>query len=188
MQKCAPDDKALVRTVSHMQMLHFDPAACLFVCAETGADEAAAATAAEEWISTMADFTLLIEASRTAAEVRMVRGEDALDDERSPAQEALDKYINKRLCVQVTDGRLIFGTLRCTDKDCNLVLAGAEELRPRVPADAKAESTEDKSAALGLGPAPGSAEHVPGYTRTRSLGVVMVGGRHILRIALQETA
>ena len=43
------------------------------------------------------------------------------------AKELLTGYLNERLRVTISDGRVIDGRLICTDRDCNLVLSNCEE-------------------------------------------------------------
>ena len=43
------------------------------------------------------------------------------------AKALLTGYLNERMRVTISDGRVIDGRLICTDRDCNLVLSNCEE-------------------------------------------------------------
>lgn len=43
------------------------------------------------------------------------------------ARKELESYLNKRMRIGLSDGRVIDGMFLCTDKDCNLVLGNCEE-------------------------------------------------------------
>eukprot|EP00051_Salpingoeca_urceolata_P002233 m.48320 g.48320 ORF g.48320 m.48320 type:complete len:159 (+) comp11989_c0_seq1:232-708(+) len=93
--------------------------------------------------------------------------------ERSAAQQTMDKYLRRPVRACLTDGRVIVGELRCTDRDRNLVLVGAVEYR---------------SPLFGNSPTPAQ---IRGYDfvpeclkRTRDLGAVMVPGNHIVALAV----
>lgn len=43
------------------------------------------------------------------------------------ARALLTGYLNERMRVTISDGRVIDGRLICTDRDCNLVLSNCEE-------------------------------------------------------------
>ena len=49
------------------------------------------------------------------------------EDEGSKVREELEGYLNKRMRVSLSDGRVIDGMFLCTDKDCNMVLGNCEE-------------------------------------------------------------
>lgn len=51
----------------------------------------------------------------------------ATDSECDEAKALLSGYLNERLRVTISDGRVIDGRLICTDRDCNLVLINCEE-------------------------------------------------------------
>ena len=39
----------------------------------------------------------------------------------------LESYLNKRMRIAISDGRVIDGLFLCTDRDCNIVLGNCEE-------------------------------------------------------------
>ena len=47
--------------------------------------------------------------------------------EYEKAKALLTGYLNERMRVTISDGRVIDGRLICTDRDCNLVLSNCEE-------------------------------------------------------------
>ena len=48
-------------------------------------------------------------------------------NEYEKAKALLTGYLNERMRVTISDGRVIDGRLICTDRDCNLVLSNCEE-------------------------------------------------------------
>ncbi len=56
---------------------------------------------------------------------------EAQDTSGSPeyeeAKRELESYLNKRMRIGISDGRVIDGMFLCTDKDCNIVLGNCEE-------------------------------------------------------------
>ncbi len=46
---------------------------------------------------------------------------------KSAAKELLKSYLNKRMRVAISDGRVIDGNFLCTDRDSNIVLGNCEE-------------------------------------------------------------
>lgn len=46
-------------------------------------------------------------------------------------REVLRGFLNKRLRVELSDGRFVLGDLLCTDRDMNIVLGNCEENIPR---------------------------------------------------------
>ena len=46
-------------------------------------------------------------------------------------REILRGFLNKRLRVELSDGRFVLGDLLCTDRDMNIVLGNCEENIPR---------------------------------------------------------
>ena len=48
-------------------------------------------------------------------------------EEYEKAKVLLTSYLNERMRVTISDGRVIDGRLICTDRDCNLVLSNCEE-------------------------------------------------------------
>ena len=48
-------------------------------------------------------------------------------EEHDEAKKQLEKYLNKRMRIAISDGRVIDGMFLCTDRDCNIVVANCEE-------------------------------------------------------------
>jgi small nuclear ribonucleoprotein (snRNP)-like protein len=85
----------------------------------------------------------------------------------SEGQRWLEQLLSQTVRVEISDGRVIYGRLMCTDRDLNLVLGHAEE----------------------HGPAPGIAGEVsPTLVCRRQIGVVMIPGKHIVSCAVDATA
>ena len=61
------------------------------------------------------------------AQCTCVKMEDQGTSEYEKARALLTGYLNERMRVTISDGRVIDGRLICTDRDCNLVLSNCEE-------------------------------------------------------------
>lgn len=61
------------------------------------------------------------------AEEESKEPKEPVKDEGSKAREELEGYLDKRMRVSLSDGRVIDGMFLCTDKDCNMVLGNCEE-------------------------------------------------------------
>jgi len=58
------------------------------------------------------------------------RIDDAADGLTSDkGQRIIDAWLNQRLRITITDSRSFEGWFKCVDRDCNIVLSGAEEFR-----------------------------------------------------------
>ena len=53
--------------------------------------------------------------------------EDAERSEHDEAKRELESYLNKRMRIGISDGRVIDGMFLCTDRDSNIVLGNCEE-------------------------------------------------------------
>jgi len=87
----------------------------------------------------------------------------------------LTSILNKNLRIVTTDGRLFWGQFKCTDPDCNVVLSHTYEYRE--------PSSLQRSQAL---------QSAKGNVRldmiSRYLGLVVVPGKHIVKIEVEEFA
>lgn len=78
----------------------------------------------------------------------------------SPGRQKLKSWLNKNLKIEMTDGRVLVGVFLCTDRDANVILGSCSEyLQP---------------------------EEGGGIEEPRVLGLVMVPGRHIVSIHLDD--
>lgn len=73
----------------------------------------------------------------------------------------ITKWFNKILRVELVDGRVIFGTFMCTDNEPNIILTESEEFW-------KEQEIKAKRGDIRL--------------TKRNVGMVVIPGRHILRI------
>jgi len=81
----------------------------------------------------------------------------------------IEQYLNKRIKVEISDGRVITGSFWCVDKGKNLVMAECEEFRKTL---IKTKDYPD-----------GTMKET-----TRAVGLVILPGKHILKIfGEQET-
>ncbi|XP_014221478.1 N-alpha-acetyltransferase 38, NatC auxiliary subunit [Trichogramma pretiosum] len=80
---------------------------------------------------------------------------EAINLKDSPGRQKLRSWLNRRLWIKMTDGRILIGSFLCTDRDANIILGlCAEYLSDNLDLEA------------------------------RTLGLVMVPGRHIVSIHL----
>lgn len=77
----------------------------------------------------------------------------------------LRNWLNKCLRVEMSDGRVLVGIFLCTDRDANIILGSCTEYLPE-------ENKETSSAYVNDEP--------------RMLGLVMVPGKHIVSISIDE--
>ncbi|PSN37456.1 N-alpha-acetyltransferase 38-B [Blattella germanica] len=83
-----------------------------------------------------------------------------LSESGTPGKQKLSSWLNKNFKIEMTDGRVLIGVFLCTDRDGNVILGSCGEyLKP-----------EDN----------GTIEE------PRVLGLVMVPGRHIVSIHLDD--
>ncbi|KAK1832837.1 hypothetical protein QBC39DRAFT_255775 [Podospora conica] len=87
----------------------------------------------------------------------------------------LHSLINKNLRVTTTDSRMFWGNFKCTDSESNVVLKNTYEYRHPTPAAPK--QTAEETAAAGT---------VKVDMTSRFLGLVVVPGRHIVKIEVEE--
>lgn len=53
--------------------------------------------------------------------------DDMDDSQHEEAKRELEGYLNERMRVRISDGRVVDGMFQCTDKHRNIVLANCEE-------------------------------------------------------------
>ncbi|KAK0618078.1 hypothetical protein B0T17DRAFT_509637 [Bombardia bombarda] len=114
------------------------------------------------------------------------------------AADFLRSLLNKNLRVTTTDGRMFWGSLKCTDPESNIVIQNTYEYR-RPSLQSLQKQTAEAAAAAAVGesttPTPAPAPE-PGATAatlkmdmtSRYLGLVVVPGRHIVKIEVEEFA
>ncbi|XP_069113951.1 N-alpha-acetyltransferase 38, NatC auxiliary subunit-like [Argopecten irradians] len=82
------------------------------------------------------------------------------DAEKSEGTKKLERWLNKGMKIQMTDGRTLIGVFLCTDRDRNVILGSCEEYL-RSPDSGKREDP-------------------------RILGLAMIPGHHIVSIHIDE--
>ncbi|OWF41264.1 N-alpha-acetyltransferase 38, NatC auxiliary subunit-like [Mizuhopecten yessoensis] len=82
------------------------------------------------------------------------------DSENSEGKKKLERWLNKGMKIQMTDGRTLIGVFLCTDRDRNVILGSCEEYL-RSPDSGKKEDP-------------------------RILGLAMIPGYHIVSIHVDE--
>ncbi|XP_041981530.1 N-alpha-acetyltransferase 38, NatC auxiliary subunit [Aricia agestis] len=90
--------------------------------------------------------------------VTVLQGEKDL--EQLDGKTKLRKWLNMNFRIEMTDGRVLIGVFLCTDRDANVILGACSEY---------------------LKNSDGETEE------PRVLGLVMVPGRHIVSIQLDDT-
>lgn len=78
----------------------------------------------------------------------------------------IEKWLNQRLRISITDGRSFEGWFKCVDRDCNIVLQGSEEFR---------------DGAIHLG-----SRLI--LDQQRFIGLIVVPGKHVVNVELINPA
>ncbi|KAJ9203740.1 hypothetical protein DTO164E3_42 [Paecilomyces variotii] len=104
--------------------------------------------------------------------------------ENSAAVQFLESLLGRTLRIHTTDTRMFVGTFKCTDADRNIILAGTCEYRFPSPsavqaAAAAAASKEDETQVT-------KADTIKVDMTSRLIGLVVVPGRYITRIEVEE--
>ncbi|KAB0799499.1 hypothetical protein PPYR_07379 [Photinus pyralis] len=86
----------------------------------------------------------------------------------SPGAVQLRKWLNKTLKIEMSDGRVLIGVFLCTDRDANIILGSCSEY---LPEDTILERW---------------SSDVSNGDEARMLGLVMVPGKHIVNICMDE--
>ncbi|KAF2896268.1 hypothetical protein ILUMI_09908 [Ignelater luminosus] len=84
----------------------------------------------------------------------------------SPGAVKLRSWLNKIFRVEMSDGRVLIGTFLCTDRDTNIILGSCSEYLPEEASACSSTSTTNEE--------------------PRMLGLVMVPGKHIVSISIDE--
>jgi len=131
-------------------------------------------------------------------DIERSRTPDKADTAQSPAAAKetakfmfLESLLNRRLKVTLSDERVIFGRLLCTDHDCNLIMSECAEHGPLVTAAFTAESDTGKGKGKGDASASTGADAENENDKElfrRNLGLVMVPGPHIVSLCTQQSS
>ncbi|UNI23542.1 hypothetical protein JDV02_009360 [Purpureocillium takamizusanense] len=103
--------------------------------------------------------------------------------DKDEAQAYLQSLLNKNLRITTTDGRLFWGSFKCTDPDSNVVLAHTYEYRQPSDERVRRHLAEEQEAAA----AEGSTTVALDMT-SRYLGLIVVPGHHIVKMELEQFA
>ncbi|KAF2402543.1 hypothetical protein EJ06DRAFT_458288, partial [Trichodelitschia bisporula] len=79
----------------------------------------------------------------------------------------LSQFLTRTLRITTTDQRMFTGQMKCTDRECNIILSNTHEYRPPTTAEMSAPQNANPA---GVDPA------------SRYVGLVVVPGKHIVRI------
>jgi small nuclear ribonucleoprotein (snRNP)-like protein len=90
------------------------------------------------------------------------------------ATSLLSQYLGRTLRVHTDDKRVFVGQMKCTDRECNIVLGLTQEYRP--PPDSELKATAEKTGDTNI--------QVP-FT-SRYVGLVVVPGKYITKIEQEE--
>ncbi|PLB39075.1 LSM domain-containing protein [Aspergillus candidus] len=100
------------------------------------------------------------------------------------AVQFLESLIGQTIRVHATDTRIFVGTFKCTDAARNIILGNTFEYRPPTPsavrdaaASADTNTTSDEQ----------RSPNIKVNMTSRFIGLVVVPGRHITHIELEET-
>jgi small nuclear ribonucleoprotein (snRNP)-like protein len=94
------------------------------------------------------------------------------------ATDYLSSFLNKQLRVQIQDGRMFVGSLKCTDRERNLILAVTHEYRE--PTENDRRIAAERHEALGL------SGTVKVDMRKRFVGLIVVPGQYITKIEIED--
>ncbi|KAI4765273.1 hypothetical protein E4T52_00138 [Aureobasidium sp. EXF-3400] len=101
-----------------------------------------------------------------------------MDTSNAEATEYLTHLLNKTLRIHTTDSRIFVGTMKCTDSQLNIILSLTHEYRqPSPSAISDAAYTHELS---------GSTENLKVDMVKRFVGLVVVPGKHIRKIEVEE--
>lgn len=103
-----------------------------------------------------------------------------MTETKQDASDFLQSLLNKNLRVTTTDGRMFIGGFKCTDSESNVVLKHTYEYR-HPTAQRQAEELAAVTAATAT-----SAPTVKMDMTSRYLGLVVVPGKHIVKIEVEE--
>lgn len=95
---------------------------------------------------------------------------------RDEASAYLQTLLNKNLIVHTTDGRLFRGEFKCTDPECNIVLAHATEYRQPTP--------QQRAQHAAKAAAEGKTKMTMDMT-SRYLGLIVTPGQHVAKIEVE---
>lgn len=84
----------------------------------------------------------------------------------SPGIVKLRSWLNKSLRIDMSDGRVLVGIFLCTDRDANVILGSCTEYLPE-------DVNEEPNASAPI-------------EEPRMLGLVMVPGKHIVTVSVDE--
>ncbi|KAI4847237.1 hypothetical protein E4T44_04627 [Aureobasidium sp. EXF-8845] len=101
-----------------------------------------------------------------------------MSDSNAEATEYLHHLLNKTLRIHTTDSRIFIGTMKCTDRELNIILALTHEYRQPSP-----QAISDAAYTHQL---QGSTENLKVDMVKRFVGLVVVPGKHIQKIKVEE--
>ncbi|CAD6448941.1 f0de2a74-6287-4d05-9b4d-39abd1e42738 [Sclerotinia trifoliorum] len=118
----------------------------------------------------------------------------------SPAHQQARTYLHsllsKTLLIHTTDNRMFRGSFKCTDSDLNIILSETYEYRiPPSPSTLISQppsstSAQPASSTSSVNPSTSTSQNPPSAPilniTPRWLGLVVVPGKHIVRIELEE--
>ncbi|KAL7620357.1 hypothetical protein AAE478_009351 [Parahypoxylon ruwenzoriense] len=100
------------------------------------------------------------------------------NSEKTEAETFLKSLLNKNLRIYTTDGRLFIGTFKCVDPNSNVVLSLTYEYRQ--------PSAQKLAAAAASASSDADADTVTADMTSRYLGLVVVPGKHIVKMEAEE--
>lgn len=94
------------------------------------------------------------------------------------ATEYLESLLNKKLCVYTNDSRMFYGDFKCTDNECNIILAQSYEYRQPTSSAVKAAAESSSTAS--------STANLKMDMTSRFLGLIVVPGQYITKIEVED--
>ncbi|KAH0290404.1 hypothetical protein M436DRAFT_71801 [Aureobasidium namibiae CBS 147.97] len=101
-----------------------------------------------------------------------------METSNTEAVEYLHHLLNKTLRIHTSDSRIFVGTMKCTDRELNIILSLTHEYRQPSPS-----TIADAAYAQQLS---GSTENLKVDMVKRFVGLVVVPGKHIRKIEVEE--
>ena len=97
----------------------------------------------------------------------------------TPSQAAayLTSFLNRKLHIHISDGRMFVGQMKCTDNERNIILALTYEYRQPSQADVKLAAERHER--------EGRAGNVKVDMKKRFVGLVVVPGKYIQKIEVE---
>jgi len=110
------------------------------------------------------------------------------EQKREEAGNYLGSLLNKNFRITTTDSRIFWGTFKCTDPESNIVLQHTYEYRHPTSQQVSDAAAASASASTSTSTPKKANAKVKVDMTSRYLGLVVVPGKYIVRIEVEEFA